>query len=174
VVTHNLVRSAQDRVIAMKTTGKIYPSNEHAQITHAELLQAPPQVANALGLELGTPAICRVRVTYRDNEPVSASTSWFDGALAEVAPNLLVAERLTQGTAGYIADRTGRIVDVCQDQLWADVAGDQDAAALGVPVGSAIQRKRNWFFDTDGVVVEYGESAAAAGRMTTYKYKTTN
>src|SRR4051794_6865786 len=32
VVTHNLVRSAQDRVIAMKTTGKIYPSNEHAQI----------------------------------------------------------------------------------------------------------------------------------------------
>ncbi|MEV5893174.1 GntR family transcriptional regulator [Nonomuraea fuscirosea] len=165
--------SPRDRFQAIRRSGRIYPPNEAARIKECELVSAPEQVADALGLEPGTNAIRRHRVTMNTdtNTPVSASTSWFDGALAESAPALLVAERLVQGTPTYIEEQTGRIAVSGRDQQCADVATEQDAEDLDVPVGSPVLRGRNWLYDQEGSVIEYGEYVTVSGRWSTYDYK---
>ncbi|MCD0452538.1 GntR family transcriptional regulator [Actinocorallia sp. API 0066] len=171
VTSARFARSAEDRLVAIRDTGRIYPANEKARIDAAELVPAPARIADALGLEEGAPVIRRRRVTLRDDVPVSASTSWFDGALAEAAPLLLVAARIVQGTPGYIAETTGRRVVAGRNSYAADTADAQDATDLGIEPGHPVQRRRNLCFDADGDVVEFGESVATAGRWASYEYK---
>lgn len=166
-------RHARDRIQSIRRTGRIYPRNEAARIVAVELADAPEQVADALGLDPGARVIRRHRVTMNTdtNTAASASTSWFDGALADACPMLLLAERIVQGTPGYIAEQTGRIAATGRDQMSAGVATDQEATDLGVPVGAAVLRGRNWLLDGAGGVIEYGESVALADRWSTYEYR---
>lgn len=163
--------SAQDRFTTMQRTGRIYAPGEYAKITAAELVTAPEAIAAALGLDADAQAIRRQRVTYQgDDTPVSASVSWFDGAIADTAPKLLVAERLTEGTPGYIRAATGRTAAAGRDQVSARAATADDAEALGIPEGTPVRVGRNWLYDTDGNVIEYGESVALEGRWASYDY----
>lgn len=162
--------SARDRVTSMRRTGRIYPPNERAQIVSAELVEAPEEVSSALGLPSGASAIRRRRVTFRDDVPVSASTSWFAGDLDQVAPKLLAAERLTEGTPAYIEARTGRKFATGRDQLAAREATPEDAEFLRVEEGAPVLAGRNWIYDAEGDVVEYGESVAVADRWSSYDY----
>jgi DNA-binding GntR family transcriptional regulator len=171
VTVTNAVKDApRDRMELARKTGRIYRANERAEIVAAELIQPPDQVASALGLEPGETAIRRQRITYRDDQPVSASTSWFAGSLAGAAPLLLRTERLLQGTPGYIEEVTGRRMVKGRDQLSASVATPEEAASLSIPAGASVRRGRNWLYDAAGEVVEYGESIAIADRWTTYDY----
>jgi DNA-binding GntR family transcriptional regulator len=142
-------------------------------IRSAELVPAPPHIADALGLEPGAPVIRRHRVTYRDDSPISVSVSWLDGALAEAAPRLLAAERLIEGTAGYIREMTGREAARGTDQDSASAATDQDAEDLGVAPGSPVAVGRNWWYDHAGAVLEYGERVSVPGRWSTHEYTIT-
>lgn len=167
------IQTSRDRAISMRRTGRIYPPGEHARITVAELVEAPEQVADALGIEAGVPAIRRHRVTYRGEElsvPIMASTSWFNGALAEVAPRLLETGRIVQGTPAYIEETTGCVLVSGRDQLRAAAATDQEAADLGVEIGAPVLKGRNWLYDEQGAVIEYGESVASETRWTSYDY----
>lgn len=164
----------RDRVISTRRTGRIYRPDEHAKIVSAELVEAAETVAEAFGLEVGSPVIRRQRVTYREDVPTSASTSWFAGEYAEVAPGLLSTERLRQGTWRYLEQVTGRVVAAGRDQVSAAVADERDSTALGVAVGSPVLRGRNWYLDADGGVIEYGESVARADRWSTYEYEIVN
>ncbi|WP_433891534.1 GntR family transcriptional regulator [Streptomyces sp. CA-111067] len=163
-------RSARDRVASMRRTGRIYPPNEHAKIVSTELVQAPEGVAASLGVPSGSQVIRRQRITYRDDSPVSTSTSWFAGSLAESSPKLLVRERLTEGTPGYIEATTGRKFSTGRDQVAARPATQDDAETLGVSEGTAVLAGRNWIYDTEGEVLEYGESVALADRWSSYDY----
>lgn len=163
----------RDRVTAARQTGRIYPPGEHARITGAEVVPAPSEIAEALGLAPEAPVIRRRRITYRGDVPMSASTSWFDGALADTAPLLLRAERLPQGTWRYVEEVAGRTVVAGRDQLSAAEATEQEQDDLSVPVGSPVLRGRNWLLDAEGGVVEYGESVARASRWSTYEYEIT-
>jgi GntR family transcriptional regulator len=163
----------RDRAMSTRRTGRIYPPGERAKITAAEVAPAPARIADALGMPANTQVIRRHRVTYRDDDPVSASTSWFAGPLAETAPRLLATDRLPQGTWRYIEEVTGRTVVAGRDQISAADADEQEATDLGVPIGSPVLRGRNWYLDADGGVVEYGESVATAGRWSTYEYEIT-
>ncbi|MEV7006876.1 GntR family transcriptional regulator [Streptosporangium sp. NPDC051022] len=167
------IQTPRDRVMSIRRTGRIYPPTEHARITAAELAPAPAQVADALGIEAGVPAIRRHRVTYRGDTPISASTSWFDGALAEVAPSLLETGRLVQGTPAYIEETTGRTLASGRDQLRAAAATEQEAADLDIEVGAPVLKGRNWIYDSDGNVVEYGEYVASETRWKSYDYTIT-
>jgi DNA-binding GntR family transcriptional regulator len=173
VKTVSASHSPTDRALAIRRTGRIYPPDEHAKIRSASLVDAPAQVADALGSSEGAPVIRRQRVTYRGDQPVSASISWFDGALAEPAPRLLETDRIVQGTFGYIAEVTGRVIKTTRDQNAADAATEQDAQDLGIPEGSPVLRGRNWVYDGDGQVLEYGEYVSAAGRWQTYEFEIT-
>jgi DNA-binding GntR family transcriptional regulator len=163
--------SARDRMQA-SSRGRIYRKDEYARIVAAKLASAPEQVADALGVAVGAPVLRRERVTYQKNdEPVSASVSWFDGALVSQATRLLEAERIVEGTPAYIQAVTGRQMTSGRDQITAASATEAEAEALQVPVGTPVMRGRNWVYDGDGAVLEYGESVAAAGRWRSYDYE---
>lgn len=170
VVADTINQTPRDYVQRIRATGRIYPEGERARIVSAELVPAPDQVADALGVEAGAQVIRRRRVTYRDETPVMASTSWFSGELAEAAPKLLETGRLRQGTPGYIEETTGRVMTSGRDQLTAGMATEEEAADLGVEPGSPVLRGRNWIRDADGEVIEYGEYVSAPGRWETYEY----
>ncbi|MEU6721588.1 GntR family transcriptional regulator [Nonomuraea sp. NPDC046802] len=171
VKTSAASNSPTDRAVAIRRTGRIYPPDEHAKIKSATLVDAPEQVADALGIAAGAPAIRRQRVTYRGDQPVSASTSWFDGQLAELAPRLLQTERILQGTFGYVEEVAGRAIKTSREQSAASAATEQDAQDLGIPVGSPVLRGRNWIYDSDGLVLEYGEYVSAAERWQSHEFE---
>jgi GntR family transcriptional regulator len=163
----------RERAMSTRRTGRIYPPGERAKITTAEVVPAPERIADALGVPAEAQVIRRHRVTYRDDAPASASTSWFDGILVQTAPRLAATERLPQGTWRYVEEVTGRTVVAGRDQMSAAEADEQEAADLGIPIGSPVLRGRNWYLDADGSVVEYGESVATVGRWSTYEYDIT-
>ena len=161
-----------DRLRAIKATGRIYPTNERAVIKSAELVTGPAEITDALGLAAGAEVIRRHRVTLRDDKLISASVTWLDGRLAEVAPRLLAAERILHGTIGYIEEMTGRSVVRGVDQDSARAATQQDAEDLEVPPGSPVACGRNWWYDAEDVVIEYGERVSIPGRWSTHEYAT--
>ncbi|MFE9247056.1 GntR family transcriptional regulator [Nocardiopsis sp. NPDC006938] len=162
--------SAKDRLMR-SLGGQIYAANERAEILGAELMPAPEEVADALGIPAGTTVIRRRRVTLRDEVPSSASTSWYSGDLAESAPLLLEAARIRQGTPKYVEESTGLMPAAGKDQIRADIASEEDSAALGIPLGSPILRKQNWVFNSAGEVIEFGQSVSVARRWATYTYE---
>ena len=168
---------ARDRLLSIRRDGRIYPPGQHARITAAEMVSAPQHVADALGVAADTPVIRRHRVTYQrqsqgqEDRPVSASTSWYDGTLAGACPRLLQAERIPEGTPAYIEAATGRRVTTGRDLLAADEATEQDAQDLGLEPGAPVLRGRNWYWDADGGVIEYGESVSKPQRWTAYDYE---
>ena len=157
--------SASAWVEHARRSGRIYPTGQHARVLRAELTTAPDQVAGALGLDEGAPVIRRDRITIEDDKAVSASTSWFPGSLAEPAPRLLDLARILEGTFVYVAAQTGRRFAGWRDQYEPAVATAEEADVLGVEPGTPLLRGRNWVYDADGEVLEYGESAST-GRLT--------
>lgn len=171
VSVRDVAPAARDRMAAVRQSGKIYPPGEYAKIVAAELVSAPARIAEALGVDPDAEVIRRQRVTFRNDRPVSVSTSWFAGGLAESAPALLVAERLKQGTPGYIEQQIGRAMSQGRDQVAAGSADAATAAALEVAEGSPVLVGRNWVRDRDGEVIEFGESVAVPERWSTYDYE---
>lgn len=168
----SLHRAAHDLSVSIKRTGKIYPPGYYAKIRSAELVPAPERVAEALGIEPGAPAIRRQRTQYTaDDVAWSTSVSWFAGDLASKAPQLLVAERIQEGTPGYIAAQTGRETEVTYVQHAAGDASAEDAAELGVAEGASVLLSRNRYVDANGDVIEYGESTSLPGQWVFYEYK---
>ncbi|NUR59417.1 MAG: GntR family transcriptional regulator [Catenulispora sp.] len=171
VTNREMGYAPRDRAMGVRRWGRIYPPGEHARIVSADLVPAPPAIADALGVEAGTQVIRRHRITYRGDVPVSASTSWFAGELAETAPLLLATERIKQGTPGYIEERTGRRALRGRDQFRPALANDEIAAELAVDPGSPVLIGRNWFRSDDGEVLEYGEYVSHPDRWQTYEYE---
>lgn len=166
-----LRHASRDRLLAFRRDGRIYPPGERAIIMSAEVVVAPPHVADALALRKGADVIQRHRITSRNDRLVTASTSWFDADVAEVAPLLLVTSRILDGTAAYVAECTGRFVSSGRDQFSVGDVSATEAAELAVAVGSAVLRGRSWFYDGAGTVLEFGESATVPGRWTTLDYE---
>ncbi|QQQ76653.1 GntR family transcriptional regulator [Saccharothrix sp. 6-C] len=166
-----LHHSARDRSVAIHRTGKIYPPGHYARIRTATLSPAPGLVADALGIQEGAPAIRRQRTTYTaEDTPVSTSVSWFDGALAASCPLLLSTERIMQGTARYVEEQTGRKAVMTYVQHAAGFATEDDAAELCVLAESAVLTSRNRYVDSEGLVLEYGESTALPDHWVFYEY----
>ncbi|GAA2525785.1 GntR family transcriptional regulator [Winogradskya humida] len=162
---------ARDRMLSTRRTGNIYAKGTYAKIVAADLVEAPDEVAEALGIPAGSQVIRRQRITYRNDVADSTSISWFPGALADSAPDLLVADRIKLGTAGYIEQQTGRIMAAGRDQVTAGQAEDAVAEILGIAAGEPILLGRNWVLDSGGDVIEFGQSVSAAGRWQTYEYE---
>lgn len=160
----------REHLAAMRRTGRIYPDGQHAKIVAAGLNPAPPEVADALGVEVGASVIRRERVTYTGDTPVSASVSWFSGDLVEACPLLVVADRIPAGTPGYIEAQTGRRVAAGRDRVAPANADAEQARKLGVPEGTAILACENWYTDAEGDVIEYGQYITAGDRGWTYEY----
>jgi GntR family transcriptional regulator len=165
-----LHHNGYDRALAVRRTGKIYSEGEYARITSASLEPAPADVAEALGIAEGAPAIRRVRVTYSAQDvPLSMSTSWLDGSLSSAAPALLSTERIREGSWHYLETRTGRSVVSGQDRISVRLATDEEAEVLRLEQPSPVKVTRTYLRDEDGVTIEYGVSLTE-GRESIYDY----
>lgn len=163
--------SGRDRAHAVRATGKIYTAGEYARIVSAELVEAPGEIAEVLGIEAGAPAIKRVRVTFGpDNSARSASTSWYDGAHAQAAPLLLRTERIEAGSWRYLEQQIGVSATKGRDSIEARLATAEEAEMLGIELPAAVKRSTSVLSTAEGVVVEYGVSIAGEGRTSIYDY----
>ncbi|WP_103504381.1 GntR family transcriptional regulator [Streptomyces sp. SM14] len=164
-------RSGRDRAAAVRKAGRIYTPGEYAKITKAELTPAPADVAEVLDIDQGAPAIRRVRITYTaENVARSASTSWYDGALAAIAPLLLKAERIKEGSWRYLEEKTDRAATHGQDRISERNATPEEAEILGLEEGAALKVTRTILRDADGLAIEYGVSISGGGRESVYDY----
>jgi GntR family transcriptional regulator len=159
-------RQASDRYRRSAETGRIYPGNERARILAAELVAAPPEVIEALGLRAGDQAIRRQRLTLRDDEPVELSTSWVDGALVAVAPRLLETERILEGSVAYVEGVTGRRSRRARDRISARLATADERVALGLDDPSAVLVTSHVVCDVDDEPLEYASSVAVPDAWT--------
>lgn len=165
-------RTGSDRAAAVRRSGRIYRPGEYARIVSAELAAAPEDVADALGVETDAQAIRRIRVTYGPGDVIlSASTSWFKADLADAAPQLLVTERIHEGTWAYVEQQTGRRVTRGRDSIDVRTATSEDAALLGVEAGAALKLLQVTYTDADGETIEFGVSLSPSGRPSAYEYE---
>lgn len=135
------------------------------------MADAPPDVAVGLGLAPGTPVIRRHRVTRNAGGAVeSASTSWYDGSLAETAPRLLSNERIPEGSWAYLESRTGRRAVRGTEAIEVRLATGDDADDLGITPPAAVKVATLILRDADDGVVEYGVSVTPRGRRVTYEF----
>ncbi|WP_197356086.1 GntR family transcriptional regulator [Streptomyces clavuligerus] len=167
----HLHRSGRDRAASVRRTGRIYTAGEYARIVSAELAPAPADVAEVLSVQEGAAVIRRIRITYNaENQPISASTSWYDGNLAAAAPKLLKTERIKEGSWAYLEEQTGMTAVYGQDRISARMATEQDAQLLGIELPAAIKEARTILRDANSVAVEYGVSINGNGRESIYDY----
>ncbi|WP_371628131.1 GntR family transcriptional regulator [Streptomyces sp. NBC_01116] len=165
-----LHHSGYDRALSVRRTGKIYSEGEYARITSAGLEPAPAEVAAALGIAEGAPAIRRVRVTYSAQDvALSMSTSWLDGALSSAAPALVSTERIREGSWHYLETRTGRSVVGAQDRISVRLATKEEAELLALELPAAVKVTKTTLRDEDGLTVEFGVSVTG-GRESVYDY----
>jgi DNA-binding GntR family transcriptional regulator len=165
-----LHRTAADRLESALSTGLIYTDGEYAVITGAAIAEPPEWVADLLGSEDSSRAVRRERVTHnRDDEPVSASVSWFSADLAETVPALLVQERIVGGTMSAIEVATGRRAVATEEATTAAAASEAQAALLGVEAGDPVLLSRNVYVDAQGDTVEVGEAVAPAGHWRVHR-----
>jgi GntR family transcriptional regulator len=139
-------------------TGRIYPLDQKAVILAAERDVAPADVAEALDVAEGAEVVRRRRLTLRDGVPVELSTSWFDAALTDVAPRILEAERILQGTVAYVEQSTGRHAQTAQDRISARLATPEERELLQLGDPSAVLVTRHVVLDADLAPMEYAVS----------------
>lgn len=159
----------RDRISSVRRLGRIYPPSEYARIVSAEVVAAPADIADHMGVAEGDPVIRRERVTYHGDTPVTYSVSWMPGGLADEVPELLSTERIPGGTVGLVAERTGRQVDPDSDSYrecaWS--ASALQADRLGIAEGDPVLWGQNTWPEADGTVLEFGEYYIPKGRWVT-------
>ena len=161
-------RRASERYQRARTAGRIYGDGERAEIVSAELVEdVPENVVKALGVPAGDAAIRRCRVTFRDDEPIEVSTSWFSADLAGKAPRLLSTERIRSGTLVYVEERSGREAAYARDRMTARSAGSREAKALGLAKPTTpVLVVEHTVYDQDDHPLEFVEAIYPPGRWT--------
>ena len=160
-------RRARERYVRAHQLGRIYAPGEYAVIMAAELVTPPDYVAEALRLGQDERAIRRHRVTHSETGPVESSTSWLAGDLAEVAPLLLVRDRIKLGTVAYVENATGRVAEYASDRVAARLATPDEAADLTLSEGAqAVLTYRHTVYDAQDQPLEFAEAVYPPDRWT--------
>ncbi|HET6953515.1 MAG TPA: GntR family transcriptional regulator [Acidimicrobiales bacterium] len=159
-------RQASERYRRSIETGRIYPRGEKARILAAGCVPAPAEIALALGVPEGAEVVHRRRLIVRGEEPVELSTSWFDGELVHLAPRLVVAERILEGTLAYVEHMTGRRGRVARDRVSSRLATAEERALLALPDPSAVTATQHVVFDADEIPLEITHAIGLPGAWT--------
>lgn len=150
------VQTGGTRFRRMLSTGRATRTGERSEILGAELAPAPTEVAEALGIEAGSPAVRRRRRFLDETGVAALSTSWLAGELAEQVPALLSAERIEGGTIGAVSKATGRQPAPGVDTARARLATDEEASELGLTQPAAVLVVETRLADEDGQTLEFG------------------
>lgn len=137
--------------------GSAYAESASITMLEAAVVTAPDQVAEVLGLPRGSVALMRKRLIGNGSRVAELATSWFAGELAEVAPRLLRAERLSGGTLRYLESVTDRRVAYLRDRVAARLATADERRHLGLARPAAVLVYQLTLHTVDGAVLQLDE-----------------
>ncbi|MFJ8628891.1 GntR family transcriptional regulator [Kitasatospora sp. NPDC093550] len=165
--------SPKDRLDRYRRTGTLDANGEHHRVTAAELVVAPPYVAELFGLEHGAQVIRREFVTIEEKSLRALTVTWHDGALAEQVPELLATTSSSVGTRVAGLERAVGTIANGEDFMHSRGSDARESSALGLPNGTGIGAMA-WLWTTqrdgDTVLVEYGESCIPPRHTLSYSY----
>ncbi|MFI6045984.1 GntR family transcriptional regulator [Nocardia sp. NPDC051321] len=137
--------------------GSAYAESASITMLEAAVVTAPDQVAELLGLPRGSAALMRKRLIGNGSHVAELATSWFAGDLAAVAPRLLRAERLSDGTLRYLESVTDRRVAYLRDRVGARLATADERRQLGLARPAAVLVYQLTLHTADGAVLQLDE-----------------
>jgi GntR family transcriptional regulator len=103
-----------------------------------EIQAAPPHVADALKIPIGTDVVSRHEPRYVDEKPWSLQTSWYPMALADQAPRLRRSSSILPGTVSYLREHGVQQVGY-RDSIEVRSPDRNETAFFGLPVDGRIQ-----------------------------------
>lgn len=171
VATPRRLTTGPDRLALLRATGTGFRSGEDVEILGAELITGPEHVTDALGLADGAEVVRRRRLYRDDDGVVTLSTSWLPGQLADVAPELLVAEALPKMTFGLVEERSGRRAVRRRDVVAVRPVPDDAASVMGVDPGTPALTMTNLYWDQHGAATEYAMDILGTGRELAAEYE---
>ena len=150
---------ARERYERARDFGTMYSESESVEFLAAEVVAGPPHVLEALQLREGSEVIRRARlIGSATGGPIELSISWFPGQFAELAPRLLLRERLRGGTGKYVASVSDRVPSYARDQVMARLATAEERRQLQLHRPSAVLVY--WFtvFDAGDQPMQFDEA----------------
>jgi GntR family transcriptional regulator len=159
-----LARTAGERYRTARETGFVYTSGEHADIMSAGEVEAPEDVATALGVATGDRVARRHRVTFEGERPVSMSYSWFSTEVLARCPRLVLRERIREGATRYVEMQTGRRPHTGRDTWTARLATSEELELLGLEAPAAVAEVRHVTYDIAGEPMTYEVGVKPGGR----------
>ncbi|WP_405959200.1 GntR family transcriptional regulator [Streptomyces sp. NBC_00868] len=127
-------------------------------------VEPPAHVAEALRMEPGTEALCRVRVLQLpDGSPHSYVSAWFPPEVAESSPRLAQTAPIAEGTTRYVRRQTGRFPVEGTDATMVRLAADIEMEHLDLTGPTAVAVTLHVAYDKDGLplVCEEGVTPGA-------------
>lgn len=143
---------------------RAYRRNEQTQTV--ELVEAPPAIAEALGVPAGSEVYARARLVKESSQPTHTLTSYY-------RPEHVEGTRLvdpTPGPAGRgggfrVLYEAGYEIDHMREELFARVPTQDEAKALLLLPGEHVVELHRTTFTADGTVVEFAIGVHAASRF---------
>ncbi|MFC9965715.1 GntR family transcriptional regulator [Nocardia ignorata] len=150
---------ARERFERAASLGTAYSDTESVEFPFVGIVDGPAHVTDALGLAAGSRVLQRQRLIRSEvSGLVELSTSWFAAELAEIAPKLLIGERVGFGTLGYLASAAGLRPAYARDQACARLASDEERAALNLANPAAVMVYWLIAYDSADAVIQFDES----------------
>jgi GntR family transcriptional regulator len=132
------------------------------QVLRQEVIPAPQDVADRLGLSLGTRVHVLVRLRSVDGEKLLISTTYVPEALCPT----LVHEDLSSGSLfRLLRERYGLAIARGERSLEAVAAGQWEARLLDLALASPLLRLVSVAYLPDGRAVEYSDTLQNGGRV---------
>lgn len=171
VKDHKRVDGPQDMFMRSTGLGKnIRLPGEKSILLYCGLNDLPKQVAEAMDLPPYSKAIQRFRRIERNGHPICLCSSWYPPEYAEIAPKLLEAKRIPQGTPSYLAECLGVTISEGSDTAEAHEADATLAEELGLTLRAPVLAIASRLTSPDGRLLEYGVYQYRARAQVSYRY----
>jgi phosphonate metabolism transcriptional regulator PhnF len=136
-------------------------ANPSTRTLMLELRPAGPQVAAALGIRAGAPAIFVERMGYANDQPISIACHWFS---SERLPGFRGHYNRSQSITQTLADCGVPDYTRLRTRISARLPTPAEAELLNLPRHIPLLTTRSWNIDGEGRPMEYGEARMAADR----------
>jgi GntR family transcriptional regulator len=135
-------------------------------ITEVAQVGAPPDVAQKLDLNEGSPVIVRRRIFLADNVPVALADSYYPASMAGDTA-IERPERIRGGVHALIEDEHGPIrrrIARSEDDVMGRMPTPDEALLLRLSPGVPVFRVLRTVYDSENRPVEVQDTVAAADR----------
>jgi DNA-binding GntR family transcriptional regulator len=132
------VPSMDDRMAALRATGKILGRGETCEILETRMVDCPPSIAAYLRVEEGSQVLLRTRVTKRNGKPIAVSESYYPQFAVEAAPELAERGNIEGGARELAVYRLDCTQEDAEETFTARMATDREKTLLEVTAKFAV------------------------------------